>query len=74
MKRASLVEDLNVEEIDFIEILFRYMEEGTDELRCLIMKFLVCFVSDSSLLTPTELEAVMLRNSFFLTRWKVDLQ
>ncbi|KAL5490495.1 hypothetical protein ACEPAI_5328 [Sanghuangporus weigelae] len=44
VKRASLVEEPNVEDIDFIELLLPYMEEGTDELRCLIMKFLACFL------------------------------
>lgn len=60
-----------MEEIDFISILARYVDEGTDELRCLIVKFLTCFLAESSLLSAQELESIVVRNSFFLTRWQV---
>ncbi|EJD06034.1 uncharacterized protein FOMMEDRAFT_119510 [Fomitiporia mediterranea MF3/22] len=77
IKRASFSTEPALEDIDFVEILARYVEEGTDELRCLIAKSLTCFVTESSLLSMQELEAIILRNSFFLTRcaWKVyDMQ
>ncbi|KAH8117558.1 hypothetical protein DFH11DRAFT_1504486 [Phellopilus nigrolimitatus] len=73
VKRASFVTDSSIEDIDLIEIIWRYVEEGTDELRCLISRFLTAFVTETSLLSSQELETFMLKNSYFLTRCAWEL-
>ncbi|KAI5122947.1 hypothetical protein M0805_006828 [Coniferiporia weirii] len=72
-KRASLVTETSIEEINIVGALAHYIERGTDELRCLIAKALVTFLMDASLLTSHEMETFILKNSYPLTRCAWDL-
>ena len=60
------------EELDVVNLLIlQFMERGTDEIRCLILKFLTCLITESTLLTPQELETLVLKNTAALTQWYV---
>ena len=55
--------------MDIFDFLVQYVEEGTDEMRCMIAKFLSCLISDGSLINTQELESIILKNSYSLSRW-----
>ncbi|THH07445.1 hypothetical protein EW145_g3377 [Phellinidium pouzarii] len=74
VRRDSAISESSIEDIDLVETLTRYIEEGTDALRCLIAKFLVNFLAETSPLTsPQEIEPFVLSNSYSLTRcaWRL---
>lgn len=61
-----------VEDLDLVNLLIlQFMEKGPVEIRCLILKFLTCLLTRSSLLSAQELETLILNNTVLLTRWYV---
>ena len=60
-----MVEDLNIVNL----LILQFMERGPDDIRCLILKFLTCLVTEATLLHAQELETFILNNTAVLTRW-----
>ena len=56
-------------EIDFVELLAVYLNEGSEELRTITAKFLSALITEASQMTSQELESFILNNGYFLTRW-----
>ena len=68
-KRASFTADQLSIDMDLIDVIARYVEEGSEILGLLAADFLVCFLTETTLMIPQEIETFILQNSHSLTRW-----